>query len=380
MSVDRIFLVTGATGAVGSAIVPLLLAEPSTKVYVLLRASSDEALGSRMQALLDYWGDWVDRQDLPDRLVGVRGDIGHPYLKMSEEEYEKLAGTVTHIVHSAGNVKLNQTIGAARASAVLAVEQVVAFARACGRSRPYPKIEYLSTVGVAGRRSGLIPEERLGSEWGYHNTYEQAKAEAEKVMLREIDAGLPATIHRPSMVVGDSRDGRIIHFQVFYYLAPFLAGSRTGGVLPKFGHVKLDLVPADCVAKTIVASTRRHDSIGKILHLCSGPLRAAPLAELGDSLRHFFAEHGERVFTPRYLPRSLLRGLVRIGRSLASDRTRRGLDSLPYFLDYLDEAQLFVNERTTEFFAADGLESPPVEQFLPVVMRYWYARRSREIH
>lgn len=376
MSRDRVFLVTGATGAVGSAIVPLLLAEPGTRVRVLLRASSDEALATRVQALLDYWGDCVNHDDLPDRLLGVRGDLGRPCLGMSEQDHQALASTVTHIVHSAGNVKLNESLESARASAVFAVEEVVRFARACAQSRPHPKIEHLSTVGVAGRRRGLIPEEPLGNEYGYHNTYEQAKAEAEKIILQEIDAGLPATIHRPSMVVGDSRDGRIIHFQVFYYLVPFLAGCRTKGLLPNFGDVSLDLIPADYVARAIVASTQHPDSAGKIFHLCSGPTRAAPLEALGETLRHFLSKRGERIFTPRYIPRWQLRMLIRIAGTFASAHTRRSLDSLPYFLDYLDEAQLFANQRTTDFFASEGLESPPVEQFLPAILRYWYARRS----
>jgi thioester reductase-like protein len=377
VSARRVFLVTGATGAVGSAIVPLLLAESGTRVFALLRAASDEALANRIRALLDYWGHRVDPAGLSDRLVGIRGDVGQARLGMSEQDFTVLARSVTNVVHSAGNVRLNQSIEKARASAVFAAEEVVRFARACGEAGVLPKIEYLSTVGVAGRRPGLISEEPLDDAAGYHNTYEQAKAEAEQLVLREVRAGLPATIHRPSMVVGDSVDGRIIHFQVFYYLAPFLAGSRTRGILPEFGAVKLDLVPADYVAKAVVAATRRQDSLGRILHLCSGPAQAAPLIELGETLRRFLAAKGERTFAPRYLPRALVRQLIRIAGAVVPGRVGRSLDTLPYFLDYLDEAQLFANHDTADFFAQDGLAVPPVERFLPAILDYWYARRRR---
>lgn len=375
MSERRVYLVTGASGAIGSALVPLLVADADARVHVLLRAASDDALSDRMDALRAFWGEDVARHSVRDRLAAVRGDVSQPRLGMSERDYEALSREVTHVIHSAGNVKLNQSIDAARASAVVAAEEIVRFAHACAVGRSLPKVEYLSTVGVAGRRPGVVPEEPLDGSYGYHNTYEHAKAEAETVVLRATERGLPATVHRPSMVVGDSRDGRIIHFQVFYYLAPFLAGSRTRGVLPDFGQVKLDLVPADYVARAIAASAQRPDSVGRIFHLCSGPLRAAPLGEVGEAVRRFLADRGERVFRPKYVPRALLRTLIRVASLAASERTRKALESLPYFLDYLDEAQVFANDATSRFFASQRLESPPVPQFLPAVLEYWYPRR-----
>ena len=46
-----IYFLTGGTGAVGSAIVPVLLAEPDTEVRLLLRADSDAALAQRLEDL-----------------------------------------------------------------------------------------------------------------------------------------------------------------------------------------------------------------------------------------------------------------------------------------------------------------------------------------
>ena len=376
MSAERAFLVTGATGAIGSAVVPLLLAEPATRVYMLLRAPSDQALGARVTGLVDFWGDRIDHNELESRLVAVRGDVCQPKLGMSQHDHDALAGVVTNIVHSAGDVKLNQSIEQARVSAVVAAAEVAQFARSCARSRPIPKIEHLSTVGVAGRRPGLIPEEPLDGAFGYHNAYEQAKAEAEAFLRREMDDGLPVTLHRPSMVVGDSRDGRIIRFQVFYHLIRFIAGSRTRGWLPRFGDVRLDLIPADYVAKAVVASSRRADSAGRIFHLCSGPDGATPLAQLGETLRHFLSGRGEAVQAPRYVSRRAMRAIVRGTTLLTAGRTRRALQSLPYFLDYLEEAQSFANEGAKEFFRTDHVLPPSPEQFLTPVLQYWYGRSS----
>ena len=55
-------------------------------------------------------------------------------------------------------------------------------------------------------------------------------------------------------VVGDTINGRIIHFQVFYHLCEFLSGRRTLGLAPGFGGARLDIVPADYVAQVIALS------------------------------------------------------------------------------------------------------------------------------
>src|SRR5438477_3847351 len=123
MNDERTFLLTGGTGVVGSAIVPLLLAEPATTVHLLLRAASAETLGYRLRALFDFWGNRVDQRDASHRLFAVSGDVAQPRLGMAERDYYSLAESVTNVIHSAGNVKLNESIDVARASAVFPVRE-----------------------------------------------------------------------------------------------------------------------------------------------------------------------------------------------------------------------------------------------------------------
>ena len=56
-----------------------------------------------------------------------------------------------HIVHSAGKVKLNQTIEDARLGAVAPARHIVALARACQQNGQFVKLDAVSTVGIAGR-------------------------------------------------------------------------------------------------------------------------------------------------------------------------------------------------------------------------------------
>jgi NAD(P)-dependent dehydrogenase (short-subunit alcohol dehydrogenase family) len=217
------YFITGATGAIGSALVPVLLADPQAKCTLLLRAGSADELGARRQSLYRFWQPSVGDTPLHDRLRALRGDVTLPDFGLAVADYQELAGQCTHIIHSAGNVRMNLPIEQARRSSVDSARHIVALAQACARLE---KVEFVSTVGVGGRMSGTLPEEWLSSERSFHNTYEQAKAEAEEIVRVEVEGGLPLTVHRPSMVVGESGSGRIIHFQVFYHLCEFLSGRR----------------------------------------------------------------------------------------------------------------------------------------------------------
>jgi thioester reductase-like protein len=191
----------------------------------------------------------------------------------------------------------------------------------------------------------------------FHNTYEQAKAEAEALAFA---SDLRVTVHRPSMVVGDSRTGRVIRRQVFYHLCEFLSGRRSLGFVPQTKGFRLDIVPVDFVARAIDWSSR-HLS-GGVLHLCSGPSKSLDLDDLQRIVR---ARSLVRV--PRRVFRALLPAL---GRFLPL----RGLD---LFLEYLEERQAFDNRETVRVL---GVEPPPPREYLGVVLGQGRlsARRSHE--
>ncbi len=257
---------------------------------------------------------------------------------------------------------------------------VVDFVRRCQASGQFQKLEFVSTVGVAGRTSGLLAESRVGEPRqpeDFHNTYEAAKWESERYLWREIDAGLPATVHRPSMIVGDSRTGKIIHFQVFYFLTDFLLGRRTWGIVPRTDNAILDIIPVDYVAKAIHLSTKENLGVGQVWHLCSGPEVSWKLSDLVARLRELLAERDEPCPASRSISLSNFRRLLRIATRFAPARSRRFLSGLPFLLDYLGEEQAFDNTQTDRLLSHHGLTVPPVESYLETIMTpYW----SRSLH
>lgn len=365
MQLVKTFFITGATGAIGSALVPRLLEDPAAQVRLLLRAESTEALEQRLETLFRFWGVGPEDVAFRRRVSGLRGDVTVPRFGLADVDYSELAASCTHIVHAAGNVRMNLLLDAARRSSVDSARHVVALARACPGLR---KVEFVSTVGVGGRLQ-LVPEEWLTGPRRFHNTYEQAKAEAEDLLREEIARDrLPVTVHRPSMVVGDSQTGKIIHFQVFYYLCEFLSGRQTGGVLPRLNGVQLDTIPVDYVADVLCWSVGREDTAGEILHLCSGPDQAMELPWLIDALRRFHLAGGARLPRLRQVPLWLFEGVLPALKVLADAKSRRALNNLALFLDYAGDRQRFANTQTAQRLSQAGIDVPKPAGYLSNVL------------
>lgn len=369
----KTYFVTGATGAIGSALVPILLRDPATRAILLLRAKSPDELQERVEKLFRFWDIPVMDQDQRNRVTALAGDVTIPRFGLTETSYNDVAYQCTHIIHAAGNVRMNLPIEQARHSSVDSARNILALARACGQLE---KVEFVSTVGVGGRSHGTVPEAWISSAREFHNTYEQAKAEAEEVIHAEVLAGLPLTVHRPSMVVGDTRTGRIIHFQIFYHLCEFLSGKRTVGLAPHFGRARLDIIPADCVAAIIAWSSTSKTTIGRILHSCSGPQMALPLDDLRRHIRKVYAANGVSMPSVISLSPGIFRLILGAVALFVPGDVRRAIKTLPVFLDYLATEQTFANVETRALLKEAGVAIPSPAAYLDKVLDYYLSHKK----
>lgn len=374
------YLVTGATGVVGSAIVPRLAALPDTTVQVLMRPKKGSDLAARFAELVAFWDthypdERVASGGFATRVRPVSGEITEPSLGLSGADREQLQRECTHIIHCAASVRMNLPLDEARQTALFPVASVIELGKACANLR---KVEFVSTVGVGGRWRGPLPERWITEPREFHNTYEASKAEAEDLVHREVDAGFPATIHRPSMVVGDARSGAVIHFQIFYFICEFLSGMRTFGLFPKLGEATLDIVPNDYVAAAIVAASRDPATAGTIFHLCSGPARAVKLMELRTHVRRIFRQGGLMGWTPQLdFSRDTFMGIMRGVARLLPERERRAVNTLPIYLDYLSGIQQFGNDASVQRLTALGVPTPDNAQVLEQVLDYYVKSKRR---
>lgn len=373
----RHYFVTGGTGVVGSALVPVLLESPDNEVWLLVRAADEAALARRIDDLFRFWQFGDLEPAMRQRVHALRGDATEPHFGLRSDEYGVLLSTITHIVHAAGAVRMNLPLEEARRSAVGSARQVVDLAWALHGAGRLHKVEFVSTVGVGGRLQ-RVPEDWIDTPREFHNTYEQAKAEAEDLARREVERGLPLTVHRPSMVVGDSRSGRIVHFQVFYHLCEFLSGRRTLGLFPPLGPARIDLVASDQVARVLAWSSTNERADRPILHVASGFDDALPVGELRDLVRERLRARGERLPNVVTLPQGLFRAAVAAAPLLAG-RHGRALRTLPLFLDYLGSAQQFAVERTRSVLAHGGFARAgwPSQSSLATIIDWYLDSRAR---
>lgn len=339
-----VYFITGATGAVGAALVPELLKYPDVELRLLLRARDQDHLQHRFQELLTYWD--VKTSDMHARLQPMPGDMSQPQFGMAEKDYAQLTKECTHIIHCAGNVRMNLSLAEARKSALGSAQNVIQLAQKCRELGNLQKIELVSTVGVGGKMQGSVPEGFITQQREFHNTYEQAKAEAEDYIQPYVEQGMPITVHRPSMVVGDSKTGKIIHFQVFYHLCEFLSGRRTMGFLPNMRGGLLDIVPVDYVAQALAWASQQDKTAGRILHLCSGPDKALDLMQLASQVGYIFESHGIRLPRSKVIPVQLFRAALPVMGLFAPARTKRAIRALPVFLEYLKQRQVFENRHS----------------------------------
>jgi nucleoside-diphosphate-sugar epimerase len=129
----------------------------------------------------------------------------------------------------------------------------------------------------------------------FHNAYEESKYQAELV-VRRAQAELPATIYRPSIVVGDSRTGETAKFDGPYFVLAAMERLPSLGVFPRIGSGAnvVDLAPVDFVVEGLARLAAVEQSRGRTYHLTDpAPPTALEVARL-------FAEALGKRFT--YVP------------------------------------------------------------------------------
>lgn len=363
-------LITGGAGVIGSAVAAELLKDPQWEIVLLLRPAPNQTVPQRLEDLRAYWREDGATESQLARVTAVAGDVTAENLGLSPGDHTALLQTTTHMLHGAANVKVNMSREEAHRSSVATTLRALEFAAVA----PLKKFEYISTVGVGGKLRGPLPEEWILGPRDFHNTYESSKAEAEDRVRMAAEGGLPVTVHRPSMVVGDSRTGRVRSFQIFYHLMEMLSGRAGGGWVPRLPGFRLDVVPADYVARAVTASLGRPGWIGRVLNLSAGPDGAWGLETYVERLPALYRENGVAVRDPRRIPWTLFQAMVPLLARLGPQKQRTQFKNLPHFLSYLGSRLVFDNTRSRQTLEAAGVPLPPVDTVLPSIVRYYLAR------
>ena len=230
-------LLTGATGHVGTALLPLLTADPDVTVFALVRAKDEAHLAERAARLVEVGG---------PRIVALRGDVTAPDLGLSTRDQERVAAEVTALIHSAASVRFDMPEDKAATENIASTEGMLALARRLADRGRLTRLDHVSTAYVAGTRLGRVLENECDEGQDFRNSYEWSKCQAEKKVRAAVAEGLPVAVHRPSIVVGDSRTGKTEAFNVLYW--PLMLYARGWWrIFPGRPDTLVDVVPVDFV-------------------------------------------------------------------------------------------------------------------------------------
>lgn len=261
-----IFL-TGSTGYLGSYLAAGLLRGYGERLNVLVRAQSDEEARRRLWQSLQLHMEYPEfREYLETRVRVVLGDLTAERFGLSDEDYDLLADSTDAVIHCAASLNRKSEKQCLNVNLRGSLE-VIQLARRAQDRRGLRRYSHVSTVAVAGHRQDEVVQEDQAIDWARsdYDPYARTKKFCEH-MVKQLLPDVPRTIFRPSIVLGDSRRAETTQFDMvraFSVLADL-------PVLPLRPEDRIDIAPADYVAKAIVAIHQKERAAHEIYHLSSG--------------------------------------------------------------------------------------------------------------
>ncbi len=297
----RILLV-GGTGTIGSAVALALLQE-GHQVYFLARRRNGETPEQRVRDALSFYA----QDTCPEALNVFEEDIeASPCCGLSENSLNRLTGEIEEVVNCAADLGFGQTRQQSWLTNVGGTQNLLELARLLGAGR----FHHFSSAYVCGKKEGIIYENDISKEYGFHNVYEETKCEAEILLRDKIKNPLwcNTTIYRLGVVLGDLQRGGIIgRFNGYYGFAnilfrlkhslfakskktPELSPGAASGIVGSnlislqerlVGEkANLSMVSLDRLVETFLRIRENDDSMGLALHLTSEPVSCRKLLEI----------------------------------------------------------------------------------------------------
>lgn len=262
-------LITGGTGFVGKAVLARLVDQPWVgRIYLLVRGKRGSSADERVQDIVKKMFPKGRLDALLEKIRAVPGDLTEVMCGIPKHAVEVLKTEVHQLLHVGASTDFGAPLAESRLSNVEGTRHALDLAVLLKEQGMLRRFDYVSTAYVAGKLEGKVSECDLDRSQDFANNYEQSKFEAE-LLVRDYFTRLDIAIYRPSIVVGDSRNGYTPHFKVLYW--PLLLLSKN--LLPFFAcnqRAYLDVVPVDYVADGIVCLMQKDASLGETFHLTAG--------------------------------------------------------------------------------------------------------------
>lgn len=289
--------------------------------------------------------------ELAGRIELLEGDITRPDLGFDDDV--TLRHEVREIYHLAAIYDLSVPRPVGMRVNVDGTRHLLDFAAACPALEAF---QYVSTCYVSGRYPGIFDEDDLVKGQRFNNFYEETKYLAEVEVQERMEAGLPATVYRPAIVVGDSQTGATQKYDGPYYVIRWLLRQPPLALLPVVGDPernRVNLVPRDFVIDAISHLSGLPEAEGKVYHL------ADPEPLTVDELIDAVARATRRRVLRLPLPLAVAKGAI---------------DHVPFVyrlmqipsssVDYFVHPTHYTTTHTRADLAGTGIAVPPLRSYL----------------
>jgi thioester reductase-like protein len=352
-------LLTGATGFVGMELLARYLQRGDHDIITLVRSDSHVGAQARVDGVLDnLFG--AEAPVYRSRVHAVAADMTASDLGLTETERIGLAERVTKIVHSAASVSFALPLDEARAINLEGTRRMLDLAELAREHGGLECYAHISTAFVAGDHPGAFAECDTDVGQSFHNSYEQSKFEAEQ-LVRSHD-GLPYTILRPSIVVGDRNNGWTSAFNVLYWpLRAFARGLFTA--VPAIASAPVDVVSIDYVADAAYELCETSCGNRATYHLTAGK-DASTIAELAGLASRYFRRPVPRVVSPAEFATMTL-----------GAAERKALEAGSEYFPYFCMEGTFDDRETRKRLEPEGITSAPLRDYVDRLLDF--ATRAR---
>lgn len=253
----EVALFTGFPGFIGARLLPRLLELSPGSTFKCLVQEKFLGLAKRQIEEIE-----ATHAHTRGRIGIVLGDITKSRLGIDPAEAKVLQRQLGSAYHLAAVYDLAVRRDVGVKINVEGTRNVLEFLAEC---RSFQRLHYVSTAYVSGTAVGLYRETDLDVGQSFKNYYEETKFLAE---VEVVKVGLPYTIYRPGIVVGDSHTGQTAKFDGPYFALRAMLRLPSPGVFMRVGsgNNTINLVPVDFVVEAL-AQLAQAGGEGKTYHL-----------------------------------------------------------------------------------------------------------------
>jgi thioester reductase-like protein len=348
-------LFTGFPGFIGARLLPRLLElKPGHEIRCLVQ---EKFRSAAEQAILE-----IEKRHpgLRGRIGIVLGDITEERLGMTAAAARALQKELVSAYHLAAVYDLAVKRQVGMRINVEGTRNVIDFLQGAGQLQQF---HYVSTAYVSGTAVGVYRETDLDVGQSFKNHYEETKFLAEMDVAR---SGLPITVYRPAIVVGDSRTGETAKFDGPYFVLSAMEHVPSPGMFVRvgLGRNPCNLVPVDFVIEALARLSTTPAAAGRTYHLTDpSPLSASEIAEL-------FAKSLGKAFL--YLPVPL--ALARL--MFAPGPVQRYFGMPVQTVDYFDHPCRYDASQATAALGALGIECPRFPDYVQRLVRFYREKKG----